>query len=78
MMITGEEHSGPDIWPKTPNHTTATEDIILTTWYKETMKQTKIDPQQHYLPGLNGKEAHYANYTSFYLKNNFAYPVTNT
>lgn len=38
MVITGKECSVPDIWPDTPNQATGTENIILTTWYKETMK----------------------------------------
>ena len=38
MVITGERHSGPDIWPETPNQGIGTENMILTTWYKEAMK----------------------------------------
>ncbi len=30
MVMTGEERSGPDIWPETPNQGTSTEEIILT------------------------------------------------
>ncbi len=37
-MMIGEGHSGPDIWPKTPNQSTGTKEIIFTTWYKKTIK----------------------------------------
>ncbi len=38
MVMTGEGHSGLDIWPKTPHQGTGTEEMILITWYKEAMK----------------------------------------
>ena len=44
MVITGEGHSGPDIWPKTLNQVTITKDIILIIWYKKAIKQMKINP----------------------------------
>lgn len=78
MMITGKGRSGLDIWPKTPNQNTSTEDMIFITCYKEAIKQTKINPQQNHLLGLSAKKAYYASYTNSYLKNNFAYPVINT
>ena len=78
MVITGEERSSPDIWPETPNQGTGTEDMILTTWYKEAMKQTEINPQQHHLPASSAKEARYASYTSSNYKNSYAYPATDT
>ena len=31
MVITGEGHSGPDIWSETPNPGTSTEDMIFIT-----------------------------------------------
>ena len=78
MMITGKGRSSSDMWPKTPNQSTGTKDIILTTWYKKAMKQTEINPQQHHLPGPSTKETCYASYTNSYLKNSYAYPVTDT
>ena len=45
MVIIGKGRSGLDIWPKTLDQSTSTEDIIFTTWYKEAMKQTAIVPQ---------------------------------
>ena len=42
--------------------------MILTTWYQEAMKQTKINPQQYHPLGPSTKKAHYVSYTSSYLK----------
>ena len=64
MVITGKGRSGPDIWPETPNQGTGTEDMILTTWSKEAMKQREINPQQQHPPSPSPREAHYANYIS--------------
>ena len=64
MVITGEGRSGPDIWPETPNQGTGTENMILTTWYKEAMKRREINPQQQHPPSPTAKEARYASYTS--------------
>ncbi len=64
-MITGKGRSGPDIWPETLNHGTRTEEIILTTWYKEVMKQNRIYLQQYHLLMFSVKEARYVSYTSF-------------
>ena len=47
--------------------------MILTIWYKEAMKQTEINPQQHYPPGPSAKEACYASYINSYLKNSYAH-----
>ena len=44
MVITGKERS--DIWPEISNQSTGTENTILRTWSKETIKQKKIKPQQ--------------------------------
>ena len=44
IVITGKGRSGPDIWPETLNQGIGTEDMILITWYKEAIKQTKINP----------------------------------
>ena len=38
MVITSKERLSLDIWPKTPNQTTDTKNIILTIWYKKAMK----------------------------------------
>lgn len=38
MVIIGEERLSLDISPKTLNQDTGTEDMILITWYKETIK----------------------------------------
>lgn len=35
MVITGEGHAGPDIWPETPEQAENTEDMIRTIWGKE-------------------------------------------
>ena len=78
MVITGKRHSGPDIWLETPNQGIGTEDMILTIRYKEAIKRTKINLQQHYPLGPNAKEARYASYISSYLKNCFAYLVKDT
>ncbi len=64
MVMTGEGHSGPDIWPETPNQGTSTEEMILTTWYKEAIKQSGINPQQHHPLMPSAKETYYASYTS--------------
>ena len=77
MVITGEGCSGPDIWPEIPNQGTGTEDIILTTWYKEVIKQTEINPQQHHPPALSVKKTRYASYTSSNYKNSYAHLATN-
>ena len=45
MVITGKGRSGPDMWPKTPNQGTGTENMILTKWYEEVIKRTNINPQ---------------------------------
>ncbi len=78
MVMTGEGRSGPDIWPKTPNQGTGTEEMILTTWYKEVMKQSGINPQQYHPPIPSIKEARYASYTSSNYKNSSAHPITDT
>ncbi len=44
MVMIGKRCSGPNIWPKTSNQGIGTEEIILTTWYKEVMKQSGINP----------------------------------
>lgn len=43
MIITGKKHSSLDIWPEILNQDTDIEEIILTTWYKKTMKQSEIN-----------------------------------
>ena len=53
MVIISKWRSGPDIWPETPNQSTSTEDMILTTWSKEAMKQSEINLQQQYLSSLS-------------------------
>ncbi len=78
MVMTGEERSDPDIWPETPNQDTSTEEMILTTWYKEAMKRSGINPQQHHSPIPSTKEARYASYTSSNYKNSYAHPITYT
>ena len=77
-MITGKGRLGPDIWLETPNQDTGTEDMILITWYKEVIKQTKINSQQYHLLGPSVKKACYVSYISSYLKNDDAHLVTNT
>ena len=37
MVIIGKERLGPNIWLETPNQSTGSGDIILKTWYKETI-----------------------------------------
>ena len=64
MIITGEGCSGPDIWPETINQDTGTEDMTLTTWSKEAMKQKEINPQQQYPPSPSPRKACYTTYTS--------------
>ena len=64
MIITGKEHSGPDIWPKTPNQGTGIEDIILTIWSKKAIKWKEINPQQQHPSSPSPRETHYASYTS--------------
>ena len=44
MVMTGKGRFSPNIWPKTPNQGTGTEEIILTIWYKEAMKKNRINP----------------------------------
>ncbi len=65
MVIIGEGRSGPDIWPETPNQGTGTENMILTTWYKEAMKRREISPMQQHPLSSTANEARYASYTSF-------------
>ena len=43
MVITSKRRSSLDIWLKTFNQGTGTEDMILKTWYKEDMKQIQIN-----------------------------------
>ena len=38
----------------------------------------EINPQQHYSSGPSAKKACYVNYTSLYMKNSYAYLVTDT
>ena len=38
IVMTGERCLGSDIWPKTFNQDTGTEEMMLTIWYKEAMK----------------------------------------
>ena len=64
MVMIGKGHSDSDIWPVTPNQGTSTEEMILTTWYKEAMKQTRINPQQYYPLMPSVKKACYTSYTS--------------
>ncbi len=45
MVMTSKVRSGLDIWPETPNQDTGTEEMILTTWYKEAMKYNRDNPQ---------------------------------
>ncbi len=78
MVMTGEGYLGPDIWPETPNQGTDIEEISLTKWYKEAMKQSGMNPQQHYLPISSVKEARYASYTSSNYKNSYAHLITDT
>ena len=78
MVIIGEGRSGPNIWPETPNQGIGTEDMIYTTWYKEAMKWTKINSQQHHPLAPSAKEARYVSYTSSNYKNSDAYPAINT
>lgn len=66
MVMIGEVRSGPDIWPETFNQGTGTEEMILTTWYKEAMKQNRMNPQQYHLIILSANKACYASYTSSY------------
>ena len=77
-MITGKGCLCLDIWPETLNQSTDTEDMILTTWYKEAMKQTEINPQQYHLPAPSVNEARYVSYTSSNYKNSYAHPATDT
>ncbi len=78
MVMTGNGRSGPDIWPETPNQGTNTEEMIFTTWYKEAMKRSKINPQQYYPPILSAKETCYASYRSSNHKDSYAHPITDT
>ncbi len=78
MVMTGEGRLGPDIWPKTPNQGTGTEEMILTIWYKEAMKRSEINPQQHHPPIPSAKEARYASYTSSNYNNSYAHLITDT
>ncbi len=78
IVMTGKRRSSLNIWPETPNQGTGTEKMILTTWYKEAMKQSGINLQQHHLPIPSVKEARYASYTSSNYKNSYAYPITDT
>ncbi len=78
MVMTSEGRSGPDIRPKTPNQGTSTEGMILTTWYKETIKRSRINLQQHHPSMPSAKEARYASYTSSNEKNSYAHPIIDT
>lgn len=78
MVITGKGYLGLDIWQKTPNQGFSSEDIILTIWYKEAIKQIKINSQQYHLLSFSAKKACYVGYRYFYLKKSFYYPVTDT
>ena len=78
IVITGKGRSDSDIWLETPNQGTSIKDMILTIWYKEVMKKTKINSQQHHLLSLSVKKACYASYISSYLKNSYTYLVTDT
>lgn len=53
----GKGRSGPDIWLETPNQDTGIKEIIFTIWYKEAMKQSKINPRQHHPLFLSVKQA---------------------
>ncbi len=64
MVITSERRSGLDIWPETPDQGTGTENMIITTWYKEAIKRREINPQQQHPLSPTAKEARYASYTS--------------
>lgn len=44
MIITDKKRLSPDISPETPNQDTGTENMIFTTWYKKTIKQSRINP----------------------------------
>lgn len=46
IVITGKGHSGLDIWLEKFDQSTGSEDMILTTWYNEAMKQREINFQQ--------------------------------
>ena len=46
MVITSKGRSGLDMWTEILNQGTSIEDIILTTWSKEAMKQKEINSQQ--------------------------------
>ncbi len=78
MVITSEGRSGPDIQPETSNQGTSTEEMILITWYKEAMKRSGINPQQHHPPIPSAKGACYASYTSSNYKNSYTHPITDT
>ncbi len=78
MVMTGEGCSGPDIWPETPNQGTSTEEMILTIWYKEAIKQSEITPQQNNPPISSIKKTCYASYISDNYKNSYAHPITDT
>ena len=60
IVIIGKGRSGLNIWPKTPNQDTDTENIILTTSPKEAMKRNKINLKQQYLPSPSPRKACYA------------------
>ncbi len=76
MVMTGEGRSGLDIWPKTPNQDTSTEEMILITWYKEILKRNEINSQQHHPPIPTAKKIRYVSYTSSNYKNSYGHPIT--
>ncbi len=75
MVMTGKRRSGPDIWPETSHQVTSIEEMILTIWYKEPMKQSRIYLQQYYPTTPSAKEAHYTSYTSPNKKNSYPHSI---
>ncbi len=78
MVMTGKGRSGPDIWSETPNQDTGTKEMILTTWYKEAMKQSGINLLQHHSLIPSAKKARHASYISSNYKNSYAHLIIDT
>lgn len=78
MMMISKKRLGLDIQPQTQNQNTNANNIIRTIWYKEAIKQKKINSLQQYPPSPNTNKVCYVSYISFNNKNRYAYVVTNT
>ena len=59
IVLTGKKSSGPDIWPKTPQQTKSTKNIMRTSWNGETMLQQKSSEKLNCPLASIGKEAKY-------------------